>query len=801
MQLFHKRTATGLLFCLTLLCAEVRTNGQVATGPREDYNEVAVKLGNLIQHELADKQLPALSIALVDDQEIVWAKGFGFADPDRRVPATAETVYRVGSVSKLFTDIAVMQMVERGELDLDVPITRYLPEWKLQTPSGTSITLRQLMSHRAGLLREPPVGHYFDPTPPNLAETVHSLENTELVYAPGERTKYSNAGIATVGYVLERKAKLPFANFVRDSVLEPMGLHSSAFEETPEVRRNLARAYIWTYQGRTIDAPTFQLGIAPAGSMYSTVLDLGKFISILLSQGRNKSAQVISPASLEAMWTPQFAKAGETSGFGLGFRVSRFQGHRMVGHGGAIYGFATELEILPEDKLGVVAVTTMDSANAVVTHIAHEALRMALAMRDHQSIEPAIVTQPISSDLVRKIAGRYGNGDDAVDLIEQQGELFLQPVQGDSRVRLRQLDQDLMVDDKLAYGPRIRLTKEGIVIGSKELKRVAATKPAPPPATWMGLIGEYGWDHDILYILERDGKLTSLIEWYEYEPLEQISENAFQYPQRGLYDGERLVFTRDSNGVASEVRVGAVVFKRRPVGPATGSVFRIKPLHPISELRKAALKQHPPEEAGPFRQTDLVDVTQLDPTIKLDIRYATSNNFLGTPVYQSAKAFLQRPAANALVRANQKLKAFGYGLLIHDAYRPWYVTKVFWDATPEDKKIFVADPKEGSRHNRGCAVDLTLYSLQTGQPAEMVGVYDEMSDRSYSSYPGGTSLQRWQQELLRNEMESEDFHIYNYEWWHFDYADWKLYPIMNHTFEELTQGAAIGRTQEQEVHH
>lgn len=203
-------------------------------------------------------------------------------------------------------------------------------------------------------------------------------------------------------------------------------------------------------------------------------------------------------------------------------------------------------------------------------------------------------------------------------------------------------------------------------------------------------------------------------------------------------------------------------------------------------MRRQALAARPPEENKQFRSADLVDLTTIDPTIKLDIRYATAENFLGTPVYDSAKAFLQRPAAEALGRAAQKLRQLGYGLLIHDAYRPWYVTKIFWDATPQDKKIFVADPQEGSRHNRGCAVDLTLYDLKTGKEVLMTGGYDEMSERSYAFYPGGSSLQRWDRALLRDALDSEGFTVYSYEWWHFDYKDWQQYPILNLTFEQLS---------------
>jgi len=213
--------------------------------------------------------------------------------------------------------------------------------------------------------------------------------------------------------------------------------------------------------------------------------------------------------------------------------------------------------------------------------------------------------------------------------------------------------------------------------------------------------------------------------------------------------------------------------------------FHITPLRPVEELRAEALKQQPPHEDGAFRKPDLVELVTLDPTIKLDVRYATTNNFLGTPVYTQGRAFLQRPAAEALVRANHELMALGYGLIIHDGYRPWYVTRIFWDATPDDKKIFVANPQEGSKHNRGCAVDLSLYDLKTGAEVEMPSGYDEMSERAYADYPGGTDEERARRAVLRQAMEKQGFKVIPTEWWHFDYEDWKQYPILNVKFEDL----------------
>jgi zinc D-Ala-D-Ala dipeptidase len=213
--------------------------------------------------------------------------------------------------------------------------------------------------------------------------------------------------------------------------------------------------------------------------------------------------------------------------------------------------------------------------------------------------------------------------------------------------------------------------------------------------------------------------------------------------------------------------------------------FHITPVKPVEELRAEALAATPPVEEGSFRPADLVELIKLDPTLRLDIRYATSNNFLGTPLYEEPRAFLQRPAAEAVVRVHRALAAKGYGLLIHDAYRPWYITKIFWDATPPDKHQYVADPAHGSRHNRGCAVDLTLFERATGRAVAMPSGYDEMSERAHPDYTGGTSEQRRNRELLRSAMEAEGFTVYEYEWWHFDYRDWHSYAVQNVRFADI----------------
>jgi D-alanyl-D-alanine dipeptidase len=581
-------------------------------------------------------------------------------------------------------------------------------------------------------------------------------------------------------------SRQPFAKYLKSAVLDRMEMKHSSFEPDPQIIGNLAKAQMWTYDGVKFDAPIFQLGMAPAGSMYSTVTDLGRFVSVLLARGQTTNGSLLKPATLEQMWSPQFPNPGGRV-FGLGFIVSSLDGHRLVGHGGAIYGFATTLDLLPEDKVGVIVIATKDAVNVVTERIGEEALRLVIAQRSGKPLSLPPATSAVPAEAGRKLVGRYGTGEDAVDVSYFDGRLSILKVAGGAQVDVRRLDGDeLIVDSAMGYGTPVAAVADGIRIGSTALSKVSWPQPSASPPKFQGLLGEYGWDHDILYVFEKDNHLNVLIEWMEFNKLTQESDNDFKFPAYGLYDGEKAIFTRDGTGNATQVRVSGVVFKRRPIGGVSGGIFRIPPVKNFDELRKQALAANPPKEVGDFRKADLVELSTLDPSIKLDIRYATTNNFLSAPVYSQARALLQRPAADALLRAHKKLKEMGYGLLIHDAYRPWYVTKIFWDATPEDKHVFVADPSQGSRHNRGCAVDLSFYDLKTGKPIEMVGVYDEMSERSYPGYPGGTSLQRWHRELLRHVMEDEGFRVYPFEWWHFDYGDWQKYPVLNLTFEQLS---------------
>lgn len=779
----HGRRVRIALGGLVSLLAGSPAWGQDSVPVDPRFRATAAAITEFIRHEMADKSIPGISIALVEGERTVWARGFGWARMADSTPATAETIYRVGSVTKLFTALAVMQQVEQGKLDLDAPVSRYLPAFAPRNPWHSPVSLRQLLSHRSGLVREPPVGSYFSPEPATLEATVLSLNQTALVFQPEKTstTKYSNAGVAVAGRVLETMAGVPYEQLVTDRLLQPIGMTHSSFDSDRD-RPHLAAGTMWTVDGRRSAAPTFALGMAPAANLYSTANDLARFMSFLFAGGRAGDTSLVSEASLGQMWAEQ---SGETGLYGLGFNVTQFDGTRHIGHGGAIYGFATELHALPDEKIGVVILANLELSNSVIERIGAFALRSMRAEKTGMPLPQPVVTQPVAPDLARQISGHFFNARRRFELRERQGGLLLIPA-GGIPVALRSSGPNLVVDDIREFGNSFTpLSSASVAWGEQLFVKDPAPLPEPPPERWKGLIGEYGWDYNTLYIYEDLGRLRALIEWFFAYPLDEISDSTFSFPQRGLYAGETVVIHRDGTGKGTSVELNGIIFPRRAVGPSDGGQLKITPVRPVPELLREARAATPPPQPAGLKSADLVDLATLDSTIRLDIRYATTNNFVGTVFYSQARAFLQRPAAMGLLEAHRWLREKGYGLLIHDAYRPWYVTRVFWDATPDSLHWLVADPANGSRHNRGAAVDLTLYDLKTGQPIEMVGTYDEATARSLPDYPGGTALQRWHRELLRSAMERNGFTVYAEEWWHFDFDGWREYPVLNLTFEDL----------------
>ena len=529
---------------------------------------------------------------------------------------------------------------------------------------------------------------------------------------------------------------------------------------------------------------------------------------LFLDTGGTGEAHVVTKASLDEMWKPQFVAEGRRR-LRPGFGIELFDGRRAVGHDGAIYGFSTELKLLPEERLGVAAVASLDVAHGTVSKIVAAALEALLAAKAGRPAKPPVTNGDVEPAFARACAGTYQSEDGRAqaELFEQHGELWLQSGAWRARVRPN-LEGAYTVDDRIETGRTVQIPKAGqsLKIGSVAYTRVVDARPKPAPAEFAPLIGEYGFDHNVLFVYEKAGRLHALIEWFfEYpqtrvesaagdvKPGDRPSDDAgdvYAFPDSGLYSDESIVFRhqdpRDpsSRGVAA---VAAGVEPRAATSAPRRCHFKIRPLKPVETLREEALAATPsPEIASLVGSASPTSSSSCSSTRRSTSTSATRpRTTSGRRLLRGPRAFLQRPAAEALKRAHEKLQKSGFGLLIHDGYRPWFVTRMFWDGTPAEHHDMVADPSKGSRHNRGCAVDLTLCDPKSGAPLRMPSGYDEFSDRANPWYPGGTSEQRWLRDTLRHAMESEGFTVYENEWWHFDFDAWKEYPVLNRKFAEL----------------
>jgi D-alanyl-D-alanine dipeptidase len=455
---------------------------------------------------------------------------------------------------------------------------------------------------------------------------------------------------------------------------------------------------------------------------------------------------------------------------------------KQVSRSGAACGFVSKLSLLPNAGFGVVAYAALDHSSAAA-QISEYALHVAVAVHDQKPLPADPTSRALEPAEALPLVGEYRHNQATVEVRWMGGVAYIETprIAG----RLRHAAAGYVVDEytqplKLEIDPRGRwLEADGI-----RYEHGGHLKPSAPDAKVVGLIGDYGSDHDSVRVFERDGTLFLRTGGVLYDAMVRETADVWHFPQGSTtHPGGQVRFSRDPQGRGTSFEWNNVSFPRRNIiiDPPAGKLSEAD----RGALRREAMAATPPKETEARAAADLVSVRSIDHAIKLDVRYATSQNLLGFPVYTKSAAYLQRPAAEALARADQKLHAQGFGIVVFDAYRPWFVTKMFWDGTSTEAHVFVADPGEGSRHNRGAAVDISLIDLASGKEVPMTGAYDEFSPRSYPRYDGGTAEQRWRRDVLREALESENFAVYPFEWWHFDYAEWRRYGLQNTEFEKL----------------
>ena len=542
--------------------------------------EIGQEWRTAVEHQVRDKRIPSISYALVD-REGTLASGHATA-AGLPHPVTDESVFRVGSCSKMFTGIALMQFATQGKIELDADVSKYVPGFAPINPFAANdaapttgrVTLRKLMSHTSGLVREPSIGHYLDDTEVSMEAMVEELKTSTLKEDPdGGVFQYSNAGISVVGYLVQQLAGVPFAEHVRRSVLEPLGMHDSSFVQTESLRRRLCPAFMWTFD-EDIPAPVFDMGGGgAAGNLFSTIPDMSRFTRAMLRGGFTDSDVSILPTgTLHSMWQPIGHSA--SAAYGLTFGVADLDGWRAIGHNGAVYGYATQLTFLPEADLGVVLCATLDMTNEILVRLAQYGLRLGLAARGMgRRPDPLPTYRSIPEDRLDALAGDYANAStgERVRIVARAGRLYL--LVDDLPLRLQASSETEFAVDGRAFGPlgpfpSVRFVREeggrSTMLRWKDAEwtRVTNLEPEIVPDEYAGFIGEYGPDFNITSIFYSGGELKCTIEYFYTHTLHRISDRTFK--MHGLlYDDETLEFdARDREG-RTGIRVGPMFLARR----------------------------------------------------------------------------------------------------------------------------------------------------------------------------------------------------------------------------------------------
>jgi D-alanyl-D-alanine carboxypeptidase len=326
-------------------------------------------LDTWIQAQMEYRDLPGLSIGIVHDQELIWAKGYGFADLEKKTAALPSSIYRIASITKLFTTTALMQLRDQGKLRLDDPVSKHLPWFNVKNTFGDAppITIEHLVTHTSGLPRESAFPYWTDHKFPTREEMIGALQKQETVFPSETRLKYSNLAMALAGEIVMAVSGEPYDAYVQKHILVPLGMMDTSVYLSDEHMKRLVTGYGRRLPDglRKVMPFTDSKGIAPAATMSSTVEDLAKFMSLQFRlDGKPGESQILKGTTLREMHRVHWLQPDWKSGRGLGFSVNRMAERTIVGHGGWVGGYRTEIGFCPEEKIGVIVLTNADDGDS-----------------------------------------------------------------------------------------------------------------------------------------------------------------------------------------------------------------------------------------------------------------------------------------------------------------------------------------------------------------------------------------------------------------------------------------------------
>jgi CubicO group peptidase (beta-lactamase class C family) len=550
------RRMEGTAAALMLAGGMAASSAGAEAGAKMDFSGVAARLEPVIRDEMREWNIRGITVALVHDQTTVHLEGFGEAGQD--------SIFRVGSISKLLNAVAVMKQVERGKLDLDAPLAADLTPVN-PFPGAPAVTLRQLLAHRSGFPREGSVGGYMDLSEPGMAATVASVPGSVLVTRPGEKARYSNLAPTVAGAMVERSSGQSFEDFQHTEIFDPLGMNQSAWTLARADRKRIVVSHIRVADGRGgwawRETPLFDLGTIPAGNLFSTAGDLARFAAALLAS----DGKLLQPASLAEMWRPQFVEGD--IGFGLGFHVGKFRGHKSISHSGAVYGFSSSLVLLPEPKVAAIVLGNEDIANGRIQRIANAALSLLLEAATGE--KPPKPPAPFDPGDLSPLAGDYESQSYWARLTVQDGGLT-----GDisgQPTRFRPWGpRQFVADSRLENGVSVAFTVDergavtGFTMGGQTFARVPPNRP-PLPSEWQRYLGSYGPELIPIVIIEKFGTLYATTENMVDYRLTPMNRHVFSLPP-GMYVDEAIVFLTDGEGNVHGMDYANMPFPRHVPG-------------------------------------------------------------------------------------------------------------------------------------------------------------------------------------------------------------------------------------------
>ncbi len=480
-----------------------------------DYAYTKEYIRWFVEQQMKKHDVTGLSLALIDDQRIVWAEGFGYADRAHNVPATPETLYRAGSITKLFTATAVMQLVERGLLDLDQPIKTYLPEFSVKTrfPEASPITIRHILTHHSGLPRDILRGMWTN-NPQPYTTVLNDLKTRYVLHPPNEMFSYSNLGMTVLGQVIERMSGEPYAAYISRAIFDPAGMTTASIETRVASSPLMAHAY-----NKGKEEPELPLRDIPAGGLNASVVDLARFAQVVFAQGWSGDHRILKPETLTMMLTPQNNEVPLDLDLkmGLGWLLADLPDLKVTGlgtvasHTGGTFHFLSQLATLPDHKLGAVVMSNSSTSGEIVNKIVAELLTSALEAKSgivSKEATPADTSvTPLSPAQLAEYEGRYGTAFGMMK-VAKSGDHLRAEAMGKSFRLVPRPRQELGIEykwlglfpidlgqlGKMTFSHAMMADRDVLIARNHQQSRMVVGErihPVPIPSAWLRRVGRY----------------------------------------------------------------------------------------------------------------------------------------------------------------------------------------------------------------------------------------------------------------------------------------------------------------------